>query len=168
MELTRIDIKNYLPHRSPMLMVDMIQKMDHEIVETFFEIKPDNIFVQNNTFVEAGLIENAAQTCSAIVAKGYYVDENNEDRNDVAVIGFISALKTLKIHALPKAGNTITTLATFMSQFVTDDYTLCTMNCKTTCEGQLLLEGEINLFIQEKPASTTLTGELEKQAKEAK
>ncbi|WP_415034802.1 ABC transporter permease [Flavobacterium sp.] len=144
-----IDINNYLPHRAPMLMVDWILKMNHEIVETVFEIKSDNIFVQDGIFVEAGLIENAAQTCSAIVAKGYYVDENNEDRENVDVIGFISALKTLKIHALPKAGQTITTLATFVSQFVTDDYTLCTMGCKTTCGGQLLLEGEINLFIQE-------------------
>lgn len=147
-----IDIKNYLPHRAPMLMVDLILKMDSQIVETVFEIKTDNIFLQDDTFVEAGLIENAAQTCSAIVAKGYYVDENNEDREDVDVIGFISALKTLKIHALPKAGHTITTLATFVSQFVTDDYTLCTMGCTTTCDGKLLLEGEINLFIQERPA----------------
>lgn len=147
--MTPIDINNYLPHRAPMLMVDWVLKMNHEIVETVFEIKPDNIFIQDGTFVEAGLIENAAQTCSAIVAKGYYVDENNEDRENVDVIGFISALKTLKIHALPKSGQTITTLATFVSQFVTDDYTLCTMGCKTTCDGQLLLEGEINLFIQE-------------------
>lgn len=144
-----IDINNYLPHRAPMLMVDWILKMNHEIVETVFEIKPDNIFVQHGTFVEAGLIENAAQTCSAIVAKGYYVDENNKDRENVDVIGFISALKSLKIHALPKAGQTITTLATFVSQFVTDDYTLCTMSCETTCNEELLLEGEINLFIQE-------------------
>lgn len=149
METEPIDIKNYLPHRDPMLMVDLVLKMNNEVVETVFEIKSDNIFLQENTFVEAGLIENAAQTCSAIVAKGYYVDENNEAREDVDVIGFISALKTLKIHALPKAGETIITVATFVSQFVTDDYTLCTMNCKTTCEEELLLEGEINLFIQE-------------------
>ena len=99
--------------------------------------------------MEAGLIENAAQTCSAIVAKGYYVDENNEDKEDVDVIGFISALKTLKIFALPNIGDTISTVANFVSQFVTDDYTLCTMNCKTTHNGKLLLDGEINLFIQE-------------------
>lgn len=149
MEMEPIDIKNYLPHRTPMLMVDMILKMDTQFVETIFEIKSDNIFIQNNTFMEAGLIENAAQTCSAIVAKGYYVDENNEDKEDVDVIGFISALKTLKIFALPNVGDTISTVANFVSQFVTDDYTLCTMNCKTTHNGKLLLDGEINLFIQE-------------------
>jgi len=144
-----IDIKHYLPHRKPMLMVDMITSMDDENVLTFFEIRPDNIFVSDGIFAESGLIENAAQTCSAIVAKDYYVDENNEDKEDVEVIGFISALKTLKIHALPKAGYLIHTQATLASKFITESYTLCTMRCTTTCEEELLLEGEINLFIQQ-------------------
>lgn len=150
-----IDIKHYLPHRAPMLMVDMIVAMDDEMVETVFTLKEDNIFLHNNTFVEAGLIENAAQTCSSIVAKGFYVDENNEDKENVDVIGFISALKTLKIHSLPSVGSTINTTATLASTFVTDDYTLCTMSCKTFCKQELLLEGEINLFIQENKSAVS-------------
>ena len=146
---TTIDIKNYLPHRKPMLMVDMILIMDDKKVETIFEIKADNIFIHNNTFIEAGLIENAAQTCSSIVAKDYFVDENNEDKSGVDVVGFISAIKTLKIHKLPEVGNTIKTISTLVSKFVTDDYSLCTMSCKTFNNEELLLEGEINLFIQE-------------------
>lgn len=146
---TEIDIKNYLPHRAPMLMVDMIVAMDDQMVETVFTLKEENIFIQNNTFVEAGLIENAAQTCSSIVAKGFCVDENNQDKKNVNLIGFISALKTLKIHALPSVGSTINTKAVLSSSFVTDDYSLCTMNCSTFCNEKLLLEGEINLFIQE-------------------
>ena len=128
---TTIDIKNYLPHRKPFLMVDMILIMDEEKVETIFEIKADNIFIHNNTFIEAGLIENAAQTCSSIVAKDYFVDENNQDKSGVDVVGFISAIKTLKIHKLPEVGNTIKTISTLVSKFVTDDYSLCTMSCKT-------------------------------------
>ena len=148
MDNALIDIKKYLPHRSPMLMVDMILFMDEEKVETIFEIKKGNIFIQNNTFTEVGLIENAAQTCSSIVAKDYFVDANNQDKENVDVVGFISAIKTLKIHKLPKAGVTIKTIATLVSKFVTNEYSLCTMNCKTFHEEELLLEGEINLFIQ--------------------
>lgn len=151
---TPIDIKNYLPHRTPMLMVDLILSMDDEQVLTVFEIKPDNIFVKDGVFVESGLIENAAQTCSSIVAKDYFVDENNQDKPDVEVIGFISALKSLKIHALPKVGDTITMKATLTSKFITETYTLCTMNCRSFCDEQLLLEGEINLFIQENSQTT--------------
>lgn len=150
-----IDIKHYLPHRAPMLMVDWIVALNDEMVETTFELTAGNIFLQEGSFIEAGLIENAAQTCSAIVAKGFYVDEHNQDKADVNVIGFISALKTLKIHALPVEGSTIHTKSVLSSTFVTDHYTLCTMACSTSCEGKLLLEGEINLFIQEhQPAAS--------------
>lgn len=145
---TTIDMKNYLPHRAPMLMVDAVLAIDDEKAETIFEIKKDNIFIQNNTFVESGLIENAAQTCSSIVAKHYFVDENNQDKEDVNVVGFISAIKTLKIHKLPKTGNIIITKATLVSKFITDNYSLCTMNCQTYHKEELLLEGEINLFIR--------------------
>jgi predicted hotdog family 3-hydroxylacyl-ACP dehydratase len=146
---TLIDIKKYLPHRSPMLMVDLILVMDDEKVETIFEIKEDAIFIQNGVLTEVGLIENAAQTCSSVVAKDYFVDENNQDKADVNVVGFISAIKTLKIHKLPNVGETIKTIATLVSKFVSSDYCLCTMDCKTFHNEELLLEGEINLFIQE-------------------
>jgi 3-hydroxymyristoyl/3-hydroxydecanoyl-(acyl carrier protein) dehydratase len=145
---TGVDIQNYLPHRAPMLMVDLILDIDANFVETIFLIKEDNIFVQNNVFIEAGLIENTAQTCSSIVGKKYFFDENGAENENVNVIGFISALKNVKIHSLPKVGETIITKADLVSKFVGDDYTLCTMSCQSSVEDQILLECEINLFIQ--------------------
>lgn len=131
-----------------MLMVDLILDIDANFVETIFLIKEDNIFVQNNVFIEAGLIENTAQTCSSIVGKKYFFDEDGTENENVNVIGFISALKNVKIHSLPKVGETIITKATLVSKFVGDDYTLCTMSCNSSVEDQILLECEINLFIQ--------------------
>jgi 3-hydroxymyristoyl/3-hydroxydecanoyl-(acyl carrier protein) dehydratase len=145
---TGVDIQNYLPHRAPMLMVDLILDIDANFVETIFLIKEDNIFVENNVFIEAGLIENTAQTCSAIVGKKYFFDEDGTENENVNVIGFISALKNVKIHSLPKVGDTIITKADLVSKFAGDDYTLCTMNCESSVEDQILLECEINLFIQ--------------------
>lgn len=49
---------------------------------------------------------------------------------------------------MPKVGETIITKATLVSKFVGDDYTLCTMSCNSSVEDQILLECEINLFIQ--------------------
>lgn len=131
-----------------MLMVDLILDINSSFVETTFLIKEDNIFVDNNIFVEAGLIENTAQTCSAIVGKKYFFEEDGTENENVNVIGFISALKNLKIHSLPKAGNTIITKAILVSKFIGDNYTLCTMSCESLLEDKLLLECEINLFIQ--------------------
>jgi predicted hotdog family 3-hydroxylacyl-ACP dehydratase len=144
-----IDIKKYLPHRAPMLMVDMILEMDDEKVETIFEIKPDNIFVENNFFIESGLVENMAQTCSSVVAKDYFIDEDKNDKTGVNVVGFISGIKTLKIHFLPEVGTVIYTKALLVSKFITDSYSLCTMKCQTFKDDEVLLEGEITLFIQE-------------------
>lgn len=145
-----IDITKYLPHRAPFLMVDTITHLDEQVVETVFEILSDNIFVdESGDFIEAGLVENAAQTCSAIVAKDYFVDDNLEDRPDAQVIGFISAIKTLKVFGLPKANDVIITKSTLVSNFVTDDYSLCTMHCRTFVGEKQLLDGEINLFIQQ-------------------
>lgn len=144
-----VDIKKYLPHRAPMLMVDMILEMDDEKVETTFEIKEGNIFLENGFFIESGLVENMAQTCSSVVAKDYFIDENNNDKSGVNVVGFISGIKTLKIHSLPKVNNVIYTKALLVSKFITDSYSLCTMKCQTFRADELLLEGEITLFIQE-------------------
>jgi len=150
-----VDIQNYLPHRAPMLMVDLILDIDANFVETTFLIKEDNIFVDKNIFTEAGLIENTAQTCSSIVGKKYFFDEDGTENDNVNVIGFISALKNVKINALPQVGNSITTKATLVSKFVGDDYTLCTMSCQSFLEEQLLLECEINLFIQKTISAAT-------------
>jgi len=150
-----VDIQNYLPHRAPMLMVDLILDINSNFVETTFLIKEDNIFVDNNIFVEAGLIENTAQTCSAIVGKKYFFEEDGTENENVNVIGFISALKNLKIHSLPKAGNTIITKANLVSKFIGDDYTLCTMSCESLLEDKILLECEINLFIQKTISAIT-------------
>lgn len=145
---TAVDIQNYLPHRAPMLMVDLILNVDASYVETIFLIKEDNIFVENNTFTEAGLIENTAQTCSSIVGKKYFFAEDGSENENIHVIGFISAIKNLKIHVLPKTGETIVTKANLVSKFEGDDYTLCTMSCESLVEDKILLECEINLFIQ--------------------
>ena len=145
-----IEIQNYLPHRKPMLMVDFILELNDHDVKTIFEIKPDNLFVADNFFTEVGLIENAAQTCSAIVGQSFFVDEFKQVKEDVEVIGFISGIKKITIHHLPEVGNTIRTNAVLGSRFDTADYSICTIECKTFCNGELVLEAEINLFIQEK------------------
>lgn len=150
-----IDIQNYLPHRAPMLMVDLILDIDANFVETEFLIKEDNIFVDNGTFIEAGLIENTAQTCSSIVGKKYFFEEDGTENKDISVLGFISAIKNLKIHSLPKVDEIIITKASLVSKFIGDDYTLCTMNCQSLLEDKILLECEINLFIQKMISATT-------------
>jgi 3-hydroxyacyl-[acyl-carrier-protein] dehydratase len=145
-----VGIKNYLPHRAPMLMVDEITEITQKEVTTTFKIELENIFIKNDKFVESGLIENAAQTCSAIVAQPLFIDDKNFFKKDLKLIGFISAIKNLKVHNLPKVNSVIETKAVLGSRYDTDDFAICTMLCSTFDKKQLLFEAEINLFIQEK------------------
>jgi 3-hydroxyacyl-[acyl-carrier-protein] dehydratase len=136
-----INIHNFLPHRDPMLMADYILELTKEKVITSFEIKEDNIFVHNNEFVEAGLIENLAQTCSSILGQSFF---ENPDA-DTKVIGFITNIKKIEIFALPKVGDKIISKASLISQFEN----ICQISCETFVDDKLLIKGEINLFIQE-------------------
>jgi len=144
-----IEIQNYLPHRVPMLMVGYIVEFNEDKVVTIFEIKKENLFVENSFFSEIGLIENAAQTCSTVVAKSYFIDDNLKEKEDVSVVGFISGIKKLQVHSLPRVGSTIQTKASLISRFDADEYKICSMKCTTYFETEILLEAELNLFIQQ-------------------
>ena len=144
-----IHINDFLPHRAPMLMVDFLTEINATSVTSVFKIKEDNVFVENNYFSEVGLIENSAQTCSSIVGQTFFFTSDNEVREDVKLVGFISGIKKATVSMLPKVNQTIKTSATLVSRFDSDQYSICTMKCETFQDENLLLEAEINLFIQE-------------------
>jgi len=143
-----IDIKNFLPHRAPMLMVDNLLSINDESVETNFLINSDCIFVNENVLSESGLIENAAQTCSAIVGKSFFDEEDTEGENN-EVVGFISGIKSFNIIKLPSLKEIIITTANLISRFDAQGYSICAIKCTIKNENSVLAECEMNLFIQE-------------------
>lgn len=147
-QIQHLDIKNFLPHRTPMLMVDTMFNIKLESVETDFKIKSDCIFVTNNKLSESGLIENAAQTCSAIVGKSYFEVDDVEGKGN-KVIGFISAIKSVSIFELPEVEQTIITKASLISRFDSNSYSICTIKCTIENDVAVLANCEMNLFIQE-------------------
>lgn len=136
-----INIHNFLPHRKPMLMVDYILELTPEKVVTSFKITPDNIFVHNNHFIEAGLIEHSAQTSSSILGQSFF--ENPE--SNTKVIGFITNIKKIEVFASPKAGDKIISKASLVSKYEN----ICQIFCETFLDEKLLIRTEISLFIQE-------------------
>ena len=150
-EKTYIDIKNYLPHLKPMLLVDVIEHICLERVLTHFEIKNDCIFIEDNCLSASGLIENAAQTCSSISGQYYFDKEPSaESQSNPDVIGFISSIKKITIHKLPKIGTKIQTEAILVSQVQMPEYSICTLKVTAYHLDTLFLEGEMNLFLQKK------------------
>ena len=143
-----LDITKFLPHRAPFLMVDKVLSIDDEHVSTLFKIKPDCIFIENEIFNEVGLVENAAQTCSAIVGKSYF-EEDDLEGVGTKLIGFISSIKKVSLFTCPAVGKTITSKASLKSRFDADHYSICTLECHIYEADIELLSCELNLFIQE-------------------
>ena len=147
-EMDEIDITNFLPHRTPFLMVDKILSISNEHVITLFEIKQESVLVDNNTLSEVGLIENAAQTCSSIIGQSYF-DEGDTEGKSNNVIGFISTIKNVIVHSCPRVGSVIKSKAKLLSSFNTEEYKISTISCVIYEGEKELLSCEINLFIRE-------------------
>ena len=99
--MKNISIIDIIPQRPPFVMIDTLLYADKEKARSTFYIQPDNLFVENGFFLEAGIIENIAQTCAAQI--GYI---NRECAVKIGVLGFI---KNLKIYQLPLSHQTIET-----------------------------------------------------------
>ena len=147
-DLEKIDISNFLPHRPPFLFLDKILKLSEDEVSASFLIEKDNLFVEHNYFNEMGLVENAAQTCSSIVGRSYFDDDDTEG-NGAKLIGFISAVKKITAFSCPKVGSTIVSNAKLTSRFDTDSYSVCSLECNIFEGATLLLSCEMNLIIKD-------------------
>ena len=143
-----IDLRKFLPHRKSMLMVDKHTVLTDEVIKTEFKIVADNVFVDNGYFQESGLIENIAQTCSIIVGSSYFTDADADGENNSDVIGFISAIKFIHIHKLPKVNSTLLSIGNLKSRYDGDGFSICTMLGEVYCNDELLLDCELNLFIK--------------------
>ena len=127
-----------------MQMVDTITDISNTHVVTEFEVKSTCIFVEEGKFAEVGLIENMAQTCSAIVGQFLFGIEDTSNY----VIGYISAIKKLELFALPKVQEVVRTEAELLSRFDTDEYYICSMRCNAFLGDILMATAEMNLVIK--------------------
>ena len=127
-----------------MQMVDTIIDISNTHVVTEFEVKSTCIFVEEGKFAEVGLIENMAQTCSAIVGQFLFGIEDTSNY----VIGYISAIKKWELFALPKVQEVVRTEAELLSRFDTDEYYICSMRCNAFVGDILMATAEMNLVIK--------------------
>ena len=106
--LTGEDVFALLPQDDPIQMVDTLWSNSDTSTVSGFTITEDNIFVQEGEFMEPGIIENIAQT--AALRLGYRnLSEANSQEGIEPNIGFIGAVKKLKIYKLPCTGDVLKT-----------------------------------------------------------
>lgn len=133
-------ILDYIPQRPPMVMVDELIQCDHETATSSFQIIAGNIFVDDKKFTESGLIENIAQTAAAMV--GYQCAL----KKIPVPIGFIAAVKDLKINFMPAVPSTIQTSVRVTNNVM--NVTIIEGRIEQT--GKLLCICEMKILIQSK------------------
>ncbi len=99
-----IDIHTLLPQEEPFVMVGTLEHFDMKHVVTSTMVSPDNIFVDFDKMLPTGLIENIAQTCATRI--GYI---NKYILKKGIQIGFIGAVRNLKVCTLPTVGDILYT-----------------------------------------------------------
>lgn len=102
-----------------------------------FIIEAGNVFVKNNLFQEAGLMENIAQT--AALGAGYRA---NADNKPVAQ-GYIGAVKNLEVFHLPKVNDELITEITIEGHVFNATIILG----KVWHKEQLVAQCEMKVFI---------------------
>ncbi len=144
-----INIKNFLPHREPMLLATLTPYLDEDSVVTHFEIGEDCIFINSNGRLSGtGLIENAAQASTAIVGQSYFDDGDLEGEGN-KIVGYISAIKQAEIHDLPRVGELLVTKARLISRYDTAKMTMCTVTSSTFRNDELIVDCTFNFLIHE-------------------
>lgn len=105
-DISSVNILDLIPQRPPFIMIDCLTHFDPIITSSRFTVRDNNLFFSEGRLLASGLIENIAQTCAARI--GYI----NRLSNEVIKLGFIGAVRNLKIYKTPLAGDTIYTTIT--------------------------------------------------------
>lgn len=105
-DISSVNVLDLIPQRPPFIMIDCLTHFDPVITSSSFTVRDNNLFFSEGRLLASGLIENIAQTCAARI--GYI----NRLSNEVIKLGFIGAVRNLKIYKTPLAGDTIYTTIT--------------------------------------------------------
>ncbi len=135
--VTKENIQALIPQRPPFVMIDTLVSFSGQSTTTGFSIRADNIFVENGTFKEPGLVENIAQTAAA---RAGYISKKEDKPVEV---GYIGSVNNLQVFALPKTGDELITEITIENQIF--DVTL--ISGKVSCNGELMAQCNMKIFI---------------------
>ena len=137
-------VTSLIPQKAPFVMVDELIASDDVSSISGFTISADNIFTQNGEFIEPGLIENIAQT-GAIRAGYMFSKLKEEDGSLEPPIGYIGAIKSLKIAKLPKVGDHIKTTLSVENQV----FDITMVKGVIELKGEVIASCHMKIFVQD-------------------
>lgn len=105
-------IESLIPQRAPFVMVHELSEYSESHLISGFEIKEDNLFVQDGTFQASGLIEHQAQSVALHTGYKYYL------LGKEAPTGYIGAIKSFDAEILPKTGDQLKSEVTILNEIM--------------------------------------------------
>ncbi|SHM87395.1 3-hydroxymyristoyl/3-hydroxydecanoyl-(acyl carrier protein) dehydratase [Chryseobacterium carnipullorum] len=103
-------VESLIPQRFPFVMVHEIMEYNEENLISGFEIKEDNIFVQEGIFQASGLIEHQAQSVALHTGYKYFLLGKD------APTGYIGAIKSFEAETLPETGDRLTSEVAILNE----------------------------------------------------
>ncbi|MGN0236125.1 MAG: hydroxymyristoyl-ACP dehydratase [Paludibacteraceae bacterium] len=134
------EIKQLIPQREPIIMVDMFApgEQDNEAAATGLTVAATNIFVQDDHLQEPGIIEHVAQSAAALAGYSTY------QQGLPPQLGYIGEIKKFHIHRLPCVGDTLRTslhvLGTAMG--------ITLLAAEVRVADETVAEGQMKIFLK--------------------
>lgn len=132
------DFMKYIPQAAPFEMIDELLWTKQGESQSSLKIDLKNLFAVNGSFIEAGLIENMAQTAAA--GMGY----EGEKEQKTPTVGYIGQIKNLQIFQLPKTGSTIITTTKTIHQVMN----AIVVQAEVALEQKTIATAEFKIFLQ--------------------
>jgi len=136
--LVNVDkVKELIPQKEPFVMVDELLTYTEENLKSRFRVVPNNIFVENNCFVESGIIEHMAQSVALHTGYQFFL------KNKPAPTGYIGSIKNVEINRLPKAGEYLETVVDIIQEFMG----VTMVKIETFCEGEIVAKSQMKTVL---------------------
>lgn len=132
-------IKELIPQREPFLMVDELLEVTDDSGTSSFEVRADNVLVDEGGLSEAGIIENMAQTAAAIA--GYHHFRGGAG---CPPLGMIGELRDFVLHSRPKVGQRL--LTTISHGLTVGNITV--VHATTSADGVMTAESTLKISVQ--------------------
>ncbi len=136
-----MDIKQLIPQRSPIVMIDELLCVNGDEAQCQLTVRPDNFFIDEDTLMaEPGLIEHIAQSASAFA--GYRAVQAGATEPPV---GYIGEVKNFHIYRRPKIGDVLVTTITMGPEV--EGITI--IRGETKCGDEVVADTTMKIFVKE-------------------
>jgi len=132
-----------IPQKAPFVLIDTLVSSTTDTFCSAFTIPAEHVLVINGKLLEAGLIENAAQT--AALGMGYTAKQQGAP----PPLGFIGAISKLAVTGRAAVGDQLETTVIVRYEVMSARV----LEAKVECGGKLLASMELKVFIMDPAAN---------------